>query len=184
MSERGTEPHGADWTVRTLKEFFEAVLDEQRRAMKTAEEEREKSAAIMRDGLLHQIRQGDEALERHISEQVRQIKTIIEMGTAQVNAAFASSEKAIEKAEVATEKRFESVNEFRAQLGDQATRFMPREVAEAKMEDLGHKIDLLSKAVNANAGRQAGVSASVGLMIAAASIIISIVVVLANVVGN
>jgi hypothetical protein len=41
--------------------------------------------------------------------------------------AFAGAEKAILKAETATEKRFEGVNEFRAQLSDQAARFITRD---------------------------------------------------------
>jgi len=44
-------------------------------------------------------------------------------------AALAASEKAIEKAERANEKRFESVNEFRATLTDQAARFITRKDA-------------------------------------------------------
>jgi len=39
---------------------------------------------------------------------------------------YQAMELAVNKAEAATEKRFESVNEFRAQLGDQSRTFMPR----------------------------------------------------------
>lgn len=42
-------------------------------------------------------------------------------------AALASSEKAIMKAETAADKRFDSVNEFRATLTDQASRFVTRD---------------------------------------------------------
>ncbi len=40
---------------------------------------------------------------------------------------FESANMAIAKAESATEKRFEGVNEFRAQLSDQAARFITRD---------------------------------------------------------
>jgi chromosome segregation ATPase len=40
-----------------------------------------------------------------------------------------AAKEAVGKAEVAAEKRFESVNEFRAQLADQAGTFMPRSEA-------------------------------------------------------
>lgn len=43
-----------------------------------------------------------------------------------VDAALSASDKAIGKAEQATEKRFESVNEFRSTLSDQASTFLPR----------------------------------------------------------
>ncbi len=44
---------------------------------------------------------------------------------------FASVERAVSKAEAATEKRFEGVNEFRAQLSDQAARFITRDELQA-----------------------------------------------------
>jgi len=43
-----------------------------------------------------------------------------------VQAALLAAKEAVTKAEVATEKRFDGVNEFRAQLADQAATFMPR----------------------------------------------------------
>lgn len=42
-------------------------------------------------------------------------------------AALAAAKEAVAKAEAATESRFASVNEFRAQLKDQASTLMPRE---------------------------------------------------------
>lgn len=52
-------------------------------------------------------------------------------------AAFENSQRAIDKADQATEKRFEGVNEFRAALSDQASRFVTIEALSAvndKME--------------------------------------------------
>lgn len=48
-----------------------------------------------------------------------------------VDSRFAASQEAIEKADRATEKRFESVNEFRGQLSDQARLYATRESLEA-----------------------------------------------------
>lgn len=174
------EYHGADWTVRTLKAYIEAILEEQRRAINTADAEREKSAQIVREALSQQISAADAALAQHIGEQIRQVRQVIELNGRAVDAAFAASEKAILKAETAAERRFESVNEFRAQLADQTQTFMPREVAEAKIGDLAKKIDDLGKRANIDAGRASGVTASVGMMVAAAGILISLVVVAAN----
>jgi hypothetical protein len=80
-----------------------------------------------------------------------------------VQAALLAAEKAVNKAEVAAERRFESVNEFRAQLGDQAKTFMPRSEYEVqhsaladKMEahalNLSARIDQLAKQVSEAAG--------------------------------
>lgn len=53
-------------------------------------------------------------------------RTLIDSQTEKVALALSSAEKAVTKAETATEKRFDSVNEFRQQLNDQAASFMPR----------------------------------------------------------
>ena len=49
-------------------------------------------------------------------------------------AALAAAKEAVVKAETATEKRFESVNEFRGQLKDQASTLTPRD--ETKMMEI------------------------------------------------
>lgn len=176
-----TTPVVPDWTLHTLKSYFEAILREQRQATEMASTEREKAAQILREGLAHQIDSGDRALEHHIQEQVRQIRTIIDMGSAQVRAAFDASEKAILKAEVATERRFESVNEFRAQLASQTASFMPREVAEARLAEIATKVEETTRRLDTTQGKSAGISATVGLMIAVSSVGIAIVVVFVNV---
>lgn len=57
-----------------------------------------------------------------------------------LTAAMDAAEKAVLKAESASEKRFDSVNEFRAQLADQTARFMPRSEVAALIESLGDKL--------------------------------------------
>jgi hypothetical protein len=55
--------------------------------------------------------------------------------------ALAAQEKAVTKAEIASEKRFDAVNEFRAQLADQATTFLPRQEYQARHDALTEKVD-------------------------------------------
>ena len=59
-----------------------------------------------------------------------------------------ASAVAIAKADTANEKRFESVNEFRAQLADQSGSFLPREVADAQFTELRRTISELTEKVN------------------------------------
>jgi flagellar basal body-associated protein FliL len=65
---------------------------------------------------------------------------------------FVSLDRAVTKAEIATEKRFESVNEFRATLADQQRMLIPRleyEVAhKALLEKLEDAQDRLEKLEN------------------------------------
>jgi len=66
----------------------------------------------------------------------------------ETTAALAASEKAITKAEVASEKRFEGQNEFRAQLSDQAATFARRSEVSQSVAALAEKAEI---AVAANA---------------------------------
>lgn len=84
--------------------------------------------------------EGDTRLREHIGAQYGQISAALEAARRETSFAHAASEKAIAKAEVANEKRFESVNEFRSQLSDQATTFLPREVAESFFNQLSERV--------------------------------------------
>lgn len=64
-----------------------------------------------------------------------------------VAAALAGQKEAVTKAEVAAEKRFESVNEFRNTLSDQQRLLLPRLEAETKFDFLSKGIDANSKEI-------------------------------------
>lgn len=80
-------------------------------------------------------------------------------------AALASADRAVAKADLAMEKRFDGVNEFRAALSDQSTAqakaqadFMPRKEFENQHSALTTAIADLSKRVERAEGKGAGVS--------------------------
>jgi hypothetical protein len=62
-----------------------------------------------------------------------------------VRSALETSEKAITKAESATERRFEGVNEFRATLADQASTLLPRAEYNAQHSALEEKVNFFEK---------------------------------------
>lgn len=101
-----------------------------------------------------------------------------------VQAALMSQKEAVTKAEAASEKRFEAVNEFRAQLNDQARTFVARPEHDAEMKHLGGLLSTLTDRVNVKEGKGAGIQASWGILIAGAGLIatvLGIVIILANV---
>lgn len=75
-----------------------------------------------------------------------------------VDIRFEAAQKAIDKAEAASEKRFEGVNEFRASLADQSRLLMPRSEAEQQFKTIAEKIDVLTARINARDDRGAGMS--------------------------
>lgn len=92
-----------------------------------------------------------------------------------VATALKSAEQAVLKAESATERRFESVNEFRATLSDQTAGLIPRKEAEARMIGLAARVELLDGRVNraegAARGLQLGWAMLTGLVVVIGSIV-------------
>lgn len=107
-----------------------------------------------------------------------------------VETAFTTAQTAINKADEATEKRFEGVNEFRAALSDQAQQFVTKPTLNALVQKLEAQIDrnredldALAKRIDIREGQAAGSRVTWGNMtaiIVAAAAAIGIVVVLAN----
>lgn len=98
------------------------------------------------------------------------------------SSALTSSKEAVTKAEIANEKRFESVNEFRAQLADQAATFVSRTEAQAyrdatdnKMESLKELLDKVDKRLDITAGRNAGSASTIGYAVTAIGVLILII---------
>jgi len=60
-----------------------------------------------------------------------------------LSSALASAKEAVNKAETATEKRFDGVNEFRNTLSDQQKNLIPRLEAENKFSTLDRDIAML-----------------------------------------
>lgn len=83
-----------------------------------------------------------------------------------IDAALAAADRAVQKAETATEKRFESVNEFRSQLGDQQRTFMPRSEVDLIEKRLSEKVDSALKQLNDMHAERLGVKGGWGYAVA------------------
>lgn len=104
----------------------------------------------------------------------------VEKATAQ---AFENSQRAIDKADVATEKRFEGVNEFRAALADQAANFVTRADLTALTEKVDIQIKSLQESRATSEGQDAGARLTYGslaALLAAFATVIGLLVVAAN----
>ena len=88
-----------------------------------------------------------------------------------LRAALAASEKAIGKAEAATERRFEGVNEFRATLSDQASNFITRAEAEGGLMRSAERLQDLTDRVTRIEGRSGGLNAGWGYLLGAAALV-------------
>src|ERR1700690_162736 len=75
-----------------------------------------------------------------------------------VDAALASADRAVLKAEVASDKRFESVNEFRKTLSDETATFLTRTEYEHEHKALDEKVTELQNRVAASESRSLGLA--------------------------
>lgn len=112
-----------------------------------------------------------EHLKALIDERDRRYEQrFVDQATA-VSAALASAEKAVTKAEEASNKRFDAVNEFRGQLSDQASQFMTRAEGGALIDRNTKDIQELKDRVNTSQGRGTGIQAGWGYLIGAVGLI-------------
>jgi chorismate mutase len=86
-----------------------------------------------------------------------------------------ASEKAITKADAANEKRFESVNEFRAQMADQSVLFIPRREVETLFNSNSEKITALTDRMNRSEGRGMGISQLAGWIFGGAGFLVGLI---------
>lgn len=90
-----------------------------------------------------------------------------------VVAALAAADRAVAKAEVASEKRFDSVNEFRNTLADQQRTLMPRAEVEIVIKSLEDKITGLNSRLDKYEGQKTGTKEGWGWAVSAISLIVS-----------
>lgn len=105
------------------------------------------------------------------------LKSIIENNNARYEVMFANAEKsvhaalnsadtAIKKAEAASDKRFEGVNEFRATLADQQRMLMPRAETEEAIKRICERLMKLEDGASERRAKYQGMGAMWGIIIA------------------
>lgn len=108
-----TEQNVSGWTTDTLRSSVQQQVDDMRRMLQERYETQTK------------------AVDAAFLAQQTAMQTALTAAERAVQTALLAAEKAVAKAEIAADKRFDSVNEFRAQLADQAATLMPRKEVEA-----------------------------------------------------
>ena len=131
-----------------------------------------------------------EFLTLMVEAEMRRVNERFQAVENSTRAAFENSQRAIDKADMATEKRFEGVNEFRAALSDQASQFVTAEQLQAVSDKLEagyirnrEDIDRLGVRMERREGETAGSRLTYGTiaaLLAAFATIIGLLVVAAN----
>ncbi len=128
------------WTVEQLRELIREV-----------NEERDRRYSDRFEGLEKAMAAGFAAAKEAVAAALAAAKEAL-------TAAFGAAKEAITKQEMATEKRFEGVNEFRNQLKDQQQTFVSKAEATTKFDDFSRRVTELERIANREAGGAAGTS--------------------------
>lgn len=115
------------------------------------------------------------ALDRLTDSKFITHRTLLDSQAEKVALALASADKAVSKAESATERRFEAVNEFRQTLSDQAALFATRKEVEQLVGSNAEKIASLTDRINKTEGRSTGFSSGWAILVGAVLVVGSIV---------
>lgn len=134
----------------------------------------------IKEHVLQLINERDQKYEQRLKgiddklEESRQaVKDAMAAANLMLETAMISSEKAILKAEASTEKRFASVNEFRAQLQDQNNTFSRAAEVNYRFEALEKKLDAAIEQLRVSHGREEGVASTWAIMIVIVTLLLS-----------
>ncbi len=87
-------------------------------------------------------------LDERFATQTKAVDAAFAAAEKAVQMALESAEKSVAKAEISVERRFESVNEFRAQLSDQAGTFLSRNEYSTAHQALIDKVEVNARNIN------------------------------------
>jgi hypothetical protein len=107
-----------------------------------------------------------EYVDRRFDDQDKAVQTALTSAEKAVVAALAAAKEAVSKAETANDKRFDSVNEFRAQLADQTANLMPRTEYTVQHKAIEEKLADLINRVNTSDGKSSGFDKSWAMFLA------------------
>lgn len=95
---------------------------------------------------------------------------------------FISTKDAVDKADRATDKRFESVNEFRQQLNDQARQFVTKEEYKVAHRAIEDKVEQVNVGISRIENRKEGSNLTLLYIVAISSLIFGLVSIVMNII--
>lgn len=143
-----TEASVSGWTTDTLRQHYDDVHKEMNVRVTTV------------------LKEMDLRYQQRFDASEKALGAAFTSAAKAVDAALEAAEKAVIKAEYSSEKRFEAVNEFRAQLADQAGTFVSRVEYAQAVENLKEQVAALRSVSDANVGAVRGQRTQVANVVA------------------
>jgi hypothetical protein len=183
-----TEADVSGWTVDTLHAHMQRQINDMRSSLDERNTAYVRMIDDMRTALDERYATQTKALDAALIAQQTAMQTAFTAADKAVAAALEAAEKAVGKAETAAEKRFDAVNEFRQQLGDQASTFVGRAEYDANTLRLTERLQDLTDRFTRTQGQAAGAIDSrteqrlnIGQALVAASVVIGVIAVIVTI---
>lgn len=171
------------------------ALESADKAVGKAESQNEKRFQLMNENTLIQSEMSDrieraqeriEGLEKITDAKFVTYRTLIDSQAEKVALALAASDKAVNKAEVANEKRFEGLGELRGSLAEQTGTLMPRTEANALASSLTARVDAsvhnlevgltdLKSRLDRQEGKSGGYASGAGALVAGIGVLATLI---------
>lgn len=139
------DSNGAIWTLTTLRIYFDKLIEA-----------------------------NDARYQQRFQQQGEALTAAFLAQKSAVDAALAAADRAVTKAEIASEKRFDAVNEFRRSLDDMSRQQMPRLECEQRMGTLKDQLDRVEAFQRARGSEITGSKDSWATITAIIAILISV----------
>lgn len=121
----------------------------------------------------------DRRYEQRFEAQEKAVQAAFAAQKEAINAALAAADRAVTKAELATEKRFESVNEFRGTLDNQQRTLIPRSEVDVIARGITDKIIDLTKTIDRMQAERQGIKGGYGYAVGIVGLVLTIVTLIA-----
>jgi len=151
------KPSSAGWSLETAIDYLLSMMNEKDTHIRTL------------------INGNDKRYEERFGASQKALELGLAGQKSEISAALAAADRAVQKAETATEKRFESVNEFRGTLDNQQRTLIPRSEVDVLVKGLEAKIDQLTKQFDAMQAERMGVKGGYGYAVGIAGLLLTLV---------
>lgn len=117
--------------------------------------------------LMAVIAERDRLYHQRFDAQEKSIAIALTSAEKAVQAALTAAKEAVQKAEIASEKRFDSVNEFRNTLKDQQLLLMTRAEGETRFKDMDRRLNDINETLTRRASELKGAGETWAMILAA-----------------
>jgi hypothetical protein len=129
---------------------------------------------LMNEQIKEALAESDKRYEQRWAASQKALESALIAQKESITTAMAAADRAVTKAELATEKRFESVNEFRGTLDNQQRTLIPRSEVDVMVKGLNDKIGQLTKQFDQMQAERQGVKGGYGYAIGVVGVLLSL----------